>query len=294
MIKQFDGSNIFFMEDGWFNATVAAKAFNKEADDWLRSDDAFVYGKALAKSLNLMNPPTGGVNEMLHFLEITKDKEQRRNVVSKFLKEVGLSKTKRGSTQNGGGTWLHPELVVKFARWLSVEFELWCDKQIKEIIQQSTPRPSAYFRPHFPTMFSHELGFEVVTPQEDDFCKGTRRTFDFTIKKFCGFRNPRRIQELTNLVFKIFTGFTVADFRRGWGIMPGSRIRTRLFVDSNLRRAIDEVEMQVNQIIQVNQMTDYGLIFQVVEDAANLVALHCRLHRIRLGQSVPVNLRLVG
>jgi len=76
--------------------------------------------------------------------------------------------------------------------------------------------------------------------------------------------------------------------------MPGSRIRTRLFVDSNLRRAIDDVEMQVNQIIQVNQMTDYGLIFQVVEDVANLVALHCRLHRIRLGQSVPVNLRLVG
>ena len=268
MIKQFDGSNIFFMEDGWFNATVVAKLFGKEVRHWLELPCTKQYIKVVISELHSAENPLFQQNQLV--------------------------KVRRGSTQNGGGTWLHPELVVKFARWLSVEFELWCDKQIKEIIQQSTPRPSAYFRPHFPTMFSHELGFEVVTPQEDDFCKGTRRTFDFTIKQFCGFRNPRYIQELTNLVFKIFTGFTVADFRRGWGIMPGSRIRTRLFVDSNLRRAIDEVEMQVNQIIQVNQMTDYGLIFQVVEDAANLVALHCRLHRIRLGQSVPVNLRLVG
>lgn len=270
MIKQFDGSNIFFMEDGWFNATSAAKAFGKDVRNWIKLD---------------------GVEEYI-LIVLAELQSARGTAIA--LQRTDLIKIFRGSPENGGGTWLHPELAVEFARWLSVKFARWCDKQIKEIIQQSTPRPSAYFRPHFPTMFSHELGFEVVTPQEDDFCKGTRRTFDFTIKKFCGFRNPRRIQELTNLVFKIFTGFTVADFRRGWGIMPGSRIRTRLFVDSNLRRAIDDVEMQVNQIIQVNQMTDYGLIFQVVEDVANLVALHCRLHRIRLGQSVPVNLRLVG
>ncbi|MEF6041736.1 KilA-N domain-containing protein, partial [Escherichia coli] len=37
----------------------------------------------------------------------------------------------------GGGTWLHPKLAVRFARWLSVDFEIWCDEQIDAIIQGS-------------------------------------------------------------------------------------------------------------------------------------------------------------
>ncbi|CAN0570007.1 unnamed protein product, partial [Ectocarpus sp. 12 AP-2014] len=34
----------------------------------------------------------------------------------------------------GGGTWLHPKLAVPFARWLSVDFKIWCDEQIDRLI----------------------------------------------------------------------------------------------------------------------------------------------------------------
>jgi hypothetical protein len=37
------------------------------------------------------------------------------------------------SVKRGGknqGTWLHPKLAVKFALWLSVDFEIWCDEQV--------------------------------------------------------------------------------------------------------------------------------------------------------------------
>ena len=65
-------------------------------------------------------------------------------------------------------------------------------------------------------------------------------------------------------------------------------------MDSNLRRAIDDLEIQVRHVIQEFGITDYGEIYTLVEDAVNSIAAHCRVHRISLGRSVPVNLRLVS
>ncbi len=47
--------------------------------------------------------------------------------ISNTRKE-GYLKTRRG--QNGG-TWLHTDLAVVFARWLDVLFSIWCDQQAK-------------------------------------------------------------------------------------------------------------------------------------------------------------------
>jgi hypothetical protein len=38
------------------------------------------------------------------------------------------------SRGNSGGTWLHPDLAVHFARWLDVRFSIWCDRQIRTLI----------------------------------------------------------------------------------------------------------------------------------------------------------------
>lgn len=32
------------------------------------------------------------------------------------------------------GTWFHPKLAIVFARWLNMEFEIWCDEKIAELI----------------------------------------------------------------------------------------------------------------------------------------------------------------
>ena len=96
---EFEGELMQFNGDGWFNATAAADRFGKRPVDWLRLDETNDYVEA----------------------------------VSDYLKcePKSLLKTRRG---NNGGTWLHPDLAVVFARWLDVRFSVWCDQQIKTII----------------------------------------------------------------------------------------------------------------------------------------------------------------
>jgi hypothetical protein len=37
-------------------------------------------------------------------------------------------KTSKATLANGGGTWLHPKLAVRFAQWLDPKFAVWCDQ----------------------------------------------------------------------------------------------------------------------------------------------------------------------
>lgn len=95
----FKGHQVGFNNDGWINATEAAKKFGKRPNDWLALPDTINYIAALQ---------------------------------SKYQKILYL-KTKRG--KHNGGTWIHPKLAVRFARWLSVDFEIWCDEQIDNLIR---------------------------------------------------------------------------------------------------------------------------------------------------------------
>ena len=95
----FKGHQVGFNDDGWINATEAAKKFNKVPNDWLRLPDTINYIKALQSKYG----------------------------------EISYLKTKRGKYD--GGTWIHPKLAVRFARWLSIDFEIWCDEQIDKLIR---------------------------------------------------------------------------------------------------------------------------------------------------------------
>lgn len=95
----FKGHQVGFNDDGWINATEAAKKFNKVPNDWLRLPDTINYIKALQSKYG----------------------------------EISYLKTKRG--KHDGGTWIHPKLAVRFARWLSIDFEIWCDEQIDKLIR---------------------------------------------------------------------------------------------------------------------------------------------------------------
>lgn len=78
--KQFDSTPITLNDDGWFNATEAAKAFDKESAQWLRLPGTVEYIAAMEKAMS-----------------------------------GRLVTTKRG---NRGGTWMHRILLPAFARWL--------------------------------------------------------------------------------------------------------------------------------------------------------------------------------
>lgn len=92
----FQGSVVQFNSDGWLNATAIADKYGKRIDHWLANAETKEY----VLKLNTR-----------HFGD--------------------LIKAKRGKN---GGTWIHPKLAVVFARWCSVDFAIWCDEQIDEII----------------------------------------------------------------------------------------------------------------------------------------------------------------
>ena len=96
----FDGQVMQFNDDGWFNATAAAEKFGKRVGDWIDLPSTKEY-------MEKLNTRYSGI----------------------------LMNAKRGKN---GGTWLHPKLAVSFARWLSVDFAIWCDEQI-DIIIRGTP-----------------------------------------------------------------------------------------------------------------------------------------------------------
>ncbi|MBF7683784.1 KilA-N domain-containing protein [Acinetobacter sp. B5B] len=92
-----------FSDDGWFNATLASRPFNKRPIDWLRLDETKNYISALCEQLGISEPKS-------------------------------LIKAKRNS-----GTWLHPKLAVPFARWLDTHFGVWCDLQIDQLLRGKHP-----------------------------------------------------------------------------------------------------------------------------------------------------------
>jgi hypothetical protein len=96
--RTYQDHAISYSADGWFNATEAAAKFGKSPYEWQRLPDTVAYVAALERKYG----------------------------------KIPYSKSKRGA---GGGTWLHSKLAVNFARWLDVDFAVWCDEQIDGIIR---------------------------------------------------------------------------------------------------------------------------------------------------------------
>lgn len=104
---EYEGQAVRFNDEGWLHATEIAERFGKEPAQWLRLDSTKEY------------------------IERLTDRMAKSNVGKSH---ITLVKTRRGNTSTSG-TWLHPKLAVKFARWLSVDFEIWCDEQIDALVR---------------------------------------------------------------------------------------------------------------------------------------------------------------
>lgn len=114
----YNGTQVFFQDDAYLNATTIAAHFNKKPIEWLRLPSTEEYINALCQKEEV---------EKSHFIKTTKGKGKN-------------------------GTWLHRRLAVAFARWLNVEFAIWCDEQIENILinqnqpqQLTLPEPSYHF-----------------------------------------------------------------------------------------------------------------------------------------------------
>ena len=113
----FGNVAVSFRQDGYLNATAVASHFGKRVKDFIKTEQNQEYIAALAESLS------NGRKIPL---------EQNQLVI-----------VKNGSSQNGGGTWLHPKLAIHFARWLDPKFAVWCDEQIEQLLSGSLqPKPT--------------------------------------------------------------------------------------------------------------------------------------------------------
>jgi len=103
-IFNYNGNPITFQvgEATMVNATQMAKPFGKLAKDWLsnKSTKEFLSTLSAVRTIPL----------------------------------TGLVEIKQGG--NGEqGTWLHEDVALEFARWLSPAFAIWCNDRIKEILK---------------------------------------------------------------------------------------------------------------------------------------------------------------
>lgn len=101
-IKKYLGKEVVFDSNGYINATKTAKQFGKKGlDNLMRSEPFKKYMKAVSNYRNV---------------DLTE-----------------LKKTIKGRNIEQG-TFLHPYLVVEFARWLSIDFAVWCNMVIEDIL----------------------------------------------------------------------------------------------------------------------------------------------------------------
>lgn len=103
VVYSYKGSEISFMsgDNVMINATQMAKPFEKRPIDWLQNQSSIDYLNELSKV--------------------------RKSTLADLVQV-----TKGG---NNSGTWMHEDVALEFARWLSPAFAIWCNDRIKELLK---------------------------------------------------------------------------------------------------------------------------------------------------------------
>ena len=104
IVYDYKGSKISFSsgKNVMVNATEMAKSFDKRPAKWL---------------------------------ELPSTKEFLSTLTDVRKSDFALIQTEKGGINGGGGTWMHEDVALEFARWLSPAFAIWCNDRIKELLK---------------------------------------------------------------------------------------------------------------------------------------------------------------
>lgn len=103
-VFEYEGKPISFdpeQKNVMVNATEMAKPFGKRVSDWLNNQQTKDFIDELSRT--------------------------RKSVLA------DLVTIKNGGTHRG--TWLHEDVALEFAHWLSPKFAIWCNDRIKELLK---------------------------------------------------------------------------------------------------------------------------------------------------------------
>lgn len=105
-VFQYSDAPISFRKETgslFVNATEMAKGFGKTTKDWLRTKQSEEFISSLS-TVRQISP-------------------------------TGLVQIIQGGNPELQGTWMHEDVALEFARWLSPTFAIWCNDRIKELLQ---------------------------------------------------------------------------------------------------------------------------------------------------------------
>lgn len=102
--EYFEGQPIEIRGDGYWDATLMCQKYGKNVNDFFRLKSTKAYLEELADDTHIP--------------------------VTLLVQQV------RGGIAQFQGTWVHPQVALKLAAWLSPRFEVWVFKVIKKLFEQ--------------------------------------------------------------------------------------------------------------------------------------------------------------
>lgn len=121
LILDYNGLALHASREAWFNATEIAEYHGKRLDVFFKMKRTQQYIQAVAKQKGLIPCNPSDLNPTNQWELNPFDPAAYPDLI----------RARRGRY---GGTWLHPDLMVCFARFISLEFEIWCDQTIKALL----------------------------------------------------------------------------------------------------------------------------------------------------------------
>lgn len=147
------------------NATEMAKPFGKVPKDWLRTAPSKEFIGQLASVRHICPSQLVVVN-------------------------------KGNSTTFKQGTWLHEDVALEFARWLSPAFAIWCNDRIKELMRHgmtATPQTLDAILNDPDTMIRT---LQALKSEREKVTQANRRIATLTDQRDCYHSENQRLQRL--------------------------------------------------------------------------------------------------
>lgn len=163
-VFSYDNNPITFQlgEATMVNATEMAKPFGKLVKDWLKNNQTKEFINTLSTVRNILL--------------------------------TDLVKVKQGGTAQG--TWLHEDVALEFARWLSPSFAIWCNDRIKELMRYgmtATPSTIDALLNDPDTMIQT---LQALKSERERVAQANRRIATLTDQRDCFHSENQRLQRL--------------------------------------------------------------------------------------------------
>ena len=163
-VFSYDNNPITFQlgEATMVNATEMAKPFGKLVKDWLKNNQTKEFISTLSTVRNILL--------------------------------TDLVKVKQGGTAQG--TWLHEDVALEFARWLSPSFAIWCNDRIKELMRHgmtATPQTLDAILNDPDTMIRT---LQALKSEREKVAQANRRIATLTDQRDCFHSENQRLQRL--------------------------------------------------------------------------------------------------